>query len=170
MIVKLKKLVGFVLKKSWQSGEKPLRKVKGESDRVERVLLETMLGFIDKALKENIITPEEAFQLRERYASRWRELNRVLNIQPTEETLQRLIKMKQLLQQEYESKLKYLEEQIKVARENFHHLIKGGNRLNRVEMAFNPQGLNELGALRSELLAAIERLEAMDKVGSVESN
>ena len=168
MIIKLKKLARFVLKRPWRSGEKSLRKVKGESDQVEYVLLETMLSFIDKALKENIITPSEADQLRERYASRWRELNRVLNTQPAEEKLQRLIKMKQLLQQEYESKLNYLEEQIRGARENFHQLTR--NRLSRVEKAFNAQGLNELGALRSELLAAIERLEAMDRVSSIESD
>lgn len=161
--MKLKKLIGFVLKRPWQPSGKPLRWVEGKADIVERFLLETMLGFIDKALKENIITSEEAGRLRERYTLRWRQLSQAFENHTAEETIQRLIKMKQLLQQEYESKLRYLEEQIKDVQENFNQSVKGENFLNSKGGGFNAEGMSELKSLRAELLTAIERLEAMDR-------
>jgi hypothetical protein len=158
----LRELIGAVLKKTRRPSEKPV-KAEVEAGVVERVVLEATLEFIDKALKERIITPMHAGQLRERYASRWRELNQAFKGYMAEDTLQRLVKMKRLLEQEYEAKLHYLEDQIKAVQENFNPTTVGKSPSSMKEARFNPEE-GELKALKGELLTAIERLEAMDRV------
>ena len=171
MNINLKRLFGIFKKTDKTSPDISAEKFDMESYRrfmVERTIIENVLKWIDVAASKNLMSSKEVKTLRIKYESRLKELNKHIERCVAASGLHRLKKFKDRMKKEYEVKMNYLEDQIKVMSKSFMSTEGEIEPVSRNVRGDRNSGQDALKNLNGELLSVIERLEKIDRVSYVE--